>query len=826
MSEQPEVMEHVGATVHLTALHQKGEQPHRMLTELVTVLGSSDGADLILASSEVSAAHAAIVRLGGTAYLCDLGAPSGTCVNGRRIRWTRLADRDEIGVGPFRFAVALREMAGSCPGEEPRFKLRNGQTIDEVASIDPVLVVGSDPGCDVVVQHSAVAARHAIVVWTEEGPIVRDLRRQRSIRVNCGRVNFARLVSGDAIGVGPVEFIFEATAHAEPDGFEPTWPADTTGSGGSSQAGRSTLASGLLAVGHPIPLGTLWPEKGTFEAEMADNTEASILADQEASGDFALDAAPSQTSAGEPQEVQGAETAPRPIAQETAVKDNHGKGSREGVPGEASALTDVDERRRKLDERTEDLRVRFAAAQGALDKRASKYRDGLNKERRHLKVCRASLQEQAERLLKAAHGKASAARRSGPPAPANSDSAAVNLGIDASEDLRGRASELSKLASISREEIDRSERRLQSLHLDIQRLQSDVARTQQQHEIRDSELETRFDELEEAQQRLRQERAELMLRIRRLDAQDTTLQTDLKEAEGCRRELEQEAERLSATRADLDERQRDLRISLDKERRRIRLHREHLHEKTADLAKATHLRRCSIEEETARQKAELEFRAAEIKAKQAAINSAGRHQLEKTTTQLEEVMSIGLNEIEAELKMRQTELNHQAMFLLDENTLGLDVPGEPEGVSERPEAAACGGASVAQQALGRSPAGGVEGPPASVVKAEAGSEGRLEMLLREVEALHIALGSDVGGGIPPERAFQGDSGAFAGSMDAAARGRRLRSVRIPPITGKASTLRGARAWAEDAEDTEDSYDLKPVSSFEGVGAFDGKASSD
>lgn len=58
------------------------ERSARMITGPVTVLGSGGGCDMVLASSSVDEAHAVIVRLGGGAFVCDLGAPGGTQVNG------------------------------------------------------------------------------------------------------------------------------------------------------------------------------------------------------------------------------------------------------------------------------------------------------------------------------------------------------------------------------------------------------------------------------------------------------------------------------------------------------------------------------------------------------------------------------------------------------------------------------------------------------------------------------------------------------------------------------------------------------------------------
>src|ERR1041385_917480 len=158
------------ARIRLVAQHRKARQPIRELTQTITILGSGDGCDLIMASSKIDAAHAAIVRLNGAAYICDLGASNGTLLHDRRIRWSRLSDGDMSALGPFRFRVELLESVTAEVIDVPAFSLRNDRAIGVIKSVDPVLVIGSDPACDVILQDAAVAPRHAIVVWTQDGP--------------------------------------------------------------------------------------------------------------------------------------------------------------------------------------------------------------------------------------------------------------------------------------------------------------------------------------------------------------------------------------------------------------------------------------------------------------------------------------------------------------------------------------------------------------------------------------------------------------------------------------------------------------------------------
>jgi pSer/pThr/pTyr-binding forkhead associated (FHA) protein len=69
------------------------------LVASVTVIGRGAEADLRLADTGVSRAHAEVLLDGPEVRLTDLGSTNGTLVNGRRISAAVLVDGDRIEVG-------------------------------------------------------------------------------------------------------------------------------------------------------------------------------------------------------------------------------------------------------------------------------------------------------------------------------------------------------------------------------------------------------------------------------------------------------------------------------------------------------------------------------------------------------------------------------------------------------------------------------------------------------------------------------------------------------------------------------------------------------
>lgn len=676
----------------MVPLKSNAHRPPRELPLVVSILGAGDGCDIILSSSNVDAAHSAIIRRKTGSYVCDLGAPGGTRLNGKQIRWTRVSDGDEIAIGPFTFLAEVESEGDPAAANSPVFSLRNDQTIGTIKSIDPVLVIGSDPGCDIVLDEECILPRHCLVVWTEDGPVVRDLSGRDLTRLNGQRIHTGRLRDGDSVGIGPHELIFEVTVNEVPRA--PTLNSLSSASMAEHAIlgdGLSTMIAGRLPKGQINRLDELWPSQGNS------NRKAASAADL---GSGSLPADPGSAS--------------------KAKAGGDGNGGKEDAKRAAKngAATPIEALREKKDE----LRSRVAAAQGALDERARRVRDEIERERKALEERKATLQRQARALIQAAHDK-KLRYVAGESEEIESDEFEEGQVLDASKNLvptddlpievselleeeqridqllsgtvelaelaefnmretnlasavplgdalenslssiEEKVAELIRVADGERKDMERSEQMVETLRFETERQRSALTRRQQKLQSREAALENRFRSLTRSREAIRKERTPLLARLRELDAEETTIRTRLTESERVHQEIIAEAEQLDETQERLETRERELLHKLEMERQRLQRRQTELRRKAAKLVKAAREKRLKIEQDVAQQQSDLEAREAALRAQRMELEEAARGELQRTATELESVLNIRLGDIEADLVARTADLEKRVRTL-------------------------------------------------------------------------------------------------------------------------------------------------------------------
>lgn len=76
------------------------------------------------------------------------------------------------------------------------------------------IVIGREVKCDLMLNNESVSRRHAEIVRLAEGYLLRDLNSRNGTFVNNQRVQEYVLRDGDKVGIGDIQFIFEAPRRA------------------------------------------------------------------------------------------------------------------------------------------------------------------------------------------------------------------------------------------------------------------------------------------------------------------------------------------------------------------------------------------------------------------------------------------------------------------------------------------------------------------------------------------------------------------------------------------------------------------------------------
>ena len=89
-----------------------------------------------------------------------------------------------------------------------RFEISHrGGTAHVVELSGTVVVIGRDPGCDIVLSDAKCSRRHAVVEDLPEGLVVRDSGSANGTYVNGKRIEQSRLEPGDRLTVGRIDLV-------------------------------------------------------------------------------------------------------------------------------------------------------------------------------------------------------------------------------------------------------------------------------------------------------------------------------------------------------------------------------------------------------------------------------------------------------------------------------------------------------------------------------------------------------------------------------------------------------------------------------------------
>ena len=202
-----------------------GEHADIVVGAGTTSLGTAEGNTLVLSNRDVAPWHARVtvdVR-GGVLEVLDPAAR--THVNARPVREKALLRcGDVVCLGKVMITVKLdrddlietRPPAASSTlppaAQPPRVVLRgvSGSHFGKTIAVNPRIVIGRDPGCDLVVDETSLAARQATLENIGEAIYLRDLAATDAISVGGVQAHDAVVHAGDQLVFGRSHFIVEA----------------------------------------------------------------------------------------------------------------------------------------------------------------------------------------------------------------------------------------------------------------------------------------------------------------------------------------------------------------------------------------------------------------------------------------------------------------------------------------------------------------------------------------------------------------------------------------------------------------------------------------
>jgi len=167
------------------------------------VIGRSPGVEVTLPSDEVSDRHARVIRDGEAHWVEDMGAPSGTFLNGVAVTRERLRNLDVITLGDAvniifllpepefeRAAIAAARLV-ALSGDAERHEIPIGE-----------MTIGRSEACNLVTEDSAVSKQHVRLSRADDQLALEDLGSSNGTFVNGKRTATTLLSHGDELSLG------------------------------------------------------------------------------------------------------------------------------------------------------------------------------------------------------------------------------------------------------------------------------------------------------------------------------------------------------------------------------------------------------------------------------------------------------------------------------------------------------------------------------------------------------------------------------------------------------------------------------------------------
>ena len=177
-------------------IQQASQEPQEVALKETTTFGRAPDNDVVLNDGRVSRHHAKLVYQDGRYVLSDLNSVNGTWVGGQRISEQEITPGTSFRIGPA--TITLQGAAAYVPPTPPppfgatvSFEFvptAPAAQVERVRLDRPVLTLGRDPSCDLVLDHPTVSRLHAQIRKMDGNFVLFDLKSTNGTFVNGQRV--------------------------------------------------------------------------------------------------------------------------------------------------------------------------------------------------------------------------------------------------------------------------------------------------------------------------------------------------------------------------------------------------------------------------------------------------------------------------------------------------------------------------------------------------------------------------------------------------------------------------------------------------------------
>lgn len=193
----------------------------------VTTVGRETDNDIVLADGRVSRHHARLTLRNGQFILTDLKSANGTWVDGKPVQEQVITPGCAFVIGRTALTLVVARSAPTMLGPEaasgatvsvPFGQSTPATSVHRVRLDRPVLTLGRDPACDIVLNNPAVSRLHAEIRRSGPDVAIFDLKSTNGTYVNGQPVTLQqRLKANDEIRIASYKIVFDGAGLAPVD---------------------------------------------------------------------------------------------------------------------------------------------------------------------------------------------------------------------------------------------------------------------------------------------------------------------------------------------------------------------------------------------------------------------------------------------------------------------------------------------------------------------------------------------------------------------------------------------------------------------------------